>query len=236
MSKAQLTRKPPTVLAKSLEKFTAMTFGHIRIQDSLQFLNCSLDKLVSNLRERGVNEKKTLQETYPTAYTYFKNKWPLIEDEAFELLTRKGVYPYEYINSWDKFNESKLPGIDCFHSKFTNSNISNEDYRFAQELWSKFCLQNIGDLHDLYMNTDVMLLGDVFESFRCTTLVKYNLDPAHFVTAPSLSWSACLKMTKVQLELITDPNMSMFIDMALYGGISSILSPHAKANPPNLPD
>ena len=86
------------------------------------------------------------------------------------------------------------------------------------------------------MNTNTMLLADVFESFRRTSLEKYKLDPAHFVTAPSLSWSACLKMTKVQLELITDPNMSMFIDMALYGGISSILSPYAKANQPQLPD
>ena len=152
------------------------------------------------------------------------------------MLTRKGVYPYEYIDSWDKFDECKLPSIGCFYSTLTNSNISEEDYKFALELWEKFHLKNIGDLHDLYMNTDVMLLADVFESFRSTTIEKYKLDPAHFMTAPSLSWSACLKKTKVKLELLTDPDMSMFIDKSLLGGISAILSPYAKANNPQCPD
>merc|ERR1711892_677279 len=86
------------------------------------------------------------------------------------------------------------------------------------------------------MNTDVMLLSDVFESFRSTTLDKYKLDPSHFMTVPSLSWSACLKKTKVKLELLTDPDMSMFIDKSLIGGISAILSPYAKLNYPQYPD
>ena len=72
-------------------------------------------------------------------------------------------------------------------------------------------------LHDLYMKTDVMLLADVFEGFGKQCLKKYKLDPAHFLTAPSLSWSACLKLTKVKLELLTDIDMSMFIDMSLIG-------------------
>ena len=79
-------------------------------------------------------------------------------------------------------------------------------------MWVKFKLKNIGDLHDLYMNTDVMLLADVFEGFKTQCMKKYKLDPAHIMTAPSLSWFACLKLTKVKLELITDPDMSMFID------------------------
>ena len=86
------------------------------------------------------------------------------------------------------------------------------------------------------MNTDVMILADVFESFRNTTLQKYKLDPAHFMTAPSLSWSACLKKTKVKLELLTDPDMSMFIDKSLLGGISAVLNPYARANNPQCPD
>merc|ERR1711875_46051 len=82
----------------------------------------------------------------------------------------------------------------------------------------------------------VMILADVFESFRNTTLHKYKLDPAHFMTAPSLSWSACLKKTKVKLELLTDPDMSMFIDKSLLGGISAVLIPYARANNPQCPD
>ena len=130
--------KAPTVVAKSLEKFTSMDIGHIRIQDSLQFLNCSLDKLVSNLREKGEKDNKTLKETFPTTYTYFKREWSHIEEDAFDMLSRKGVYPYEYIDSWDKFEETKLPSIEHFYSTLSDSNISETDYEFAQKLCEKF--------------------------------------------------------------------------------------------------
>ena len=80
-------------------------------------------------------------------------------------------------------------------------------------------------LNDIYMNTDVMLLADVFESFRNTTMTKYKLDPAHFLTAPCLSWAACLRQTQVKLELMTDPDMNMFIDKSLLGGMSGVFTP-----------
>ena len=88
----------------------------------------------------------------------------------------------------------------------------------------------MGDLHDLYLETDVMLLADVFETFRRTIMKQYKLDPAHFITAPGLSWTACLKLTKVQLELLRDPDMVMFIDMTMIGGVSVVLFPFARAN------
>ena len=103
-------------------------------------------------------------------------------------------------------------------------------------MWIKFKLKNLGELHDLYMNTDVMILADVFESFRKTSLEKYKLDPAHFLTAPSLSWTACLRKTGVSLELMTDPDMSMFIDMSLLGGVSGVFEPFKKANNPQMGD
>ena len=111
-----------------------------------------------------------------------------------------------------------------------DENISKDDYEFAKTLYNSFKLQNLGELHDLYMATDVMLLADVFESFRETALSKYELDPAHYLTAPSLSWAACLKMTGVEIELMTDIDMSMFVDRGLIGGVSAILEPYAKAN------
>ena len=86
------------------------------------------------------------------------------------------------------------------------------------------------------MDTYVMLLADVFETFRKSTMDKYKLDPAHFMTAPSLSWAACLKLTKVKLDLLTDPDMSMFIDMSLIGGYSGVTNPFAKANHPQCTD
>ena len=113
-----------------------------------------------------------------------------IEDEnIFELLCRKGVYPYEYFDSWDKFTETKLPDIEEYYSALKDENISKDDYEFAKTLYNSFKLQNLGELHDLYMATDVMLLADVFESFRETALAKYELDPVHYITGPSLSWA-----------------------------------------------
>ena len=124
-----------------------------------------------------------------------------------------------------RFEEKQLPEIQHFYSSLTGENISVEDYKFGQKLWRKFNLKNIGGLHDLYMETDVVLLADVFETFRRSIMKKYKLDPAHFITAPGLSWVACLRMTKVKLELLTDPDMSIFIDMTMLGGFSAVLNP-----------
>ena len=98
----------------------------------------------------------------------------------------------------------------------------------------KFQWKDLGELCDLYMNTDVMLLADIFESFRKTSLEKYKLDPAHFLTAPSLSGSACLRKTKVMLELLTESDIEMFIDMSLIGGMSGVFNPLAFANNPQM--
>ena len=137
-------KNPPEVLEKSLEKFTAMTIGNIEIKDSLNFMSCSLDKLVSNLKEKGKKENKTLQETFPNTYAYFKKSWNHVGEDAFEMLTRKGVYPYEYINPMERFKEKQLPEIQHFYSSLTGEDISVEDYQFGQELWRKFNLKNIG--------------------------------------------------------------------------------------------
>ena len=142
------------------------------------------------------------------------------------------VYPYDYMDSFDKFNETKLPHKDEYYNILKRKGISDDDYTFAVKIWNEFKLKNLGQLHDLYMNTDVMLLADVFESFRKTSIKTYKLDPAHFLTAPSLSWAACLRLTKIRLELLTDPDMNIFIDRSLLGGMSGVFIPIAKANNP----
>ena len=152
------------------------------------------------------------------------------------MLTKKGVYPYEYMDESEKFKETKLPDKKEFFSKLYNKHITDEKYEFAQFMMAGFRLRNLGELHDLYMTVDTVLLSDVFENFRNTCLSKYKLDPAHFMTAPSLSWSACLKKTRVELELLTDVDMNLFIDKGLIGGVSAILNPYAKANNKKSPD
>ena len=125
-------------MAKSLEKFTAMDIGPIRIQDSLQFLNYSLDKLVSNLKDKGLKDTKSLKDTFPTVYTYFKKEWGhQDEEEVFQLLTKKGVYPYECIDSFERFKYTKLPEKEKYYSNLSKKDIINEEYKFAKKVWSK---------------------------------------------------------------------------------------------------
>ena len=225
--------KAPKVIAKSLESFLSIKLGTLEFKDSLQFLNSSLDKLVKNLKDKGCKEKKHVKETFPNTYAFFKQNYKQMDEDLFELLTRKGVYPYEYMDSWEKMEKASLPNKEDYFSKLSGS-ISEKDYMFAQEIWEKFNLQNLGELHDLYMGTDVNLLADVYETFREFNLKHYKLDPAHFLTAPSLSWSACMKYTGVKLELSTDPDMNILFDQGLIGGISFISNQYARANNPDL--
>ena len=146
------------------------------------------------------------------------------------MLLRKGVYPYEYIDSWEKFNETALPAKEAFYSNFNIEDISNEDYAHAQKVWDVFKINNLGDYHDLYVQNDTLLLEDVYENFRNMCLEKYELDPTYFVSALGLAWQACLKKTGVKLELITDYDMILMIEKGIRGGICQATHRYAKAN------
>ena len=134
-------------------------------------MSSSLDSLTKNLVSGG--KKLFCFEDY--------------SELQYDLLTRKGVYPYEYINSWDRFSETQFPPIDTFYSNLNMSSIIEEDYQQAQKVWEEFRNQNLGDYHDLYLRTDVALLANVYEAFRDTCLKHYKLDPAHFYTSPGLA-------------------------------------------------
>ena len=118
----------------------------------------------------------------------------------------------------------------------TDSHISDEDYKHWQAVWEAFSCTTLGDYHDLYLRTDVLLLADVFENFRRMCLHQYKLDPAHYYTSPGLSWDALLKHTGVQLELLSDVDMHLFIEKGLRGGISMINGRFARANNPMMKD
>ena len=146
------------------------------------------------------------------------------------LLTRKGVYPYDYVTSIKQLKETKLPPKEAFYSKLTNEEIKDEDYLHANNVWNTFNCQTIQDYHDLYLKSDVLLLADVFENFRKTCLKHYKLDPCHYYTAPGLAWDACLKLTKQELQLLTDYDMLMMFEKGIRGGISHISKKYAEAN------
>ena len=124
----------------------------LRFIDSFKFIVSSLDSLMNNLVKGG--RKLIGFEDYL--------------EEQYELLMRKGIYPYEYMSSWDKFEETQLPPIEAFYSNLSMSNISDDDYQHVQKVWSAFSINNLGKYHDLYLHTDVILLANVFEAFRDT--------------------------------------------------------------------
>ena len=124
------------------------------------------------------------------------------------------------MSSWDKFEEIQFLPIEAFYSNLNMSNVSDDDYQYMQHVWKEFGIRNLGDYHDLYFRTDVVLL---FEAFRGTCLEHYKLDPTHFYTSPELAWKACLKKTGVKLELLTDPDMLLMFEHGIRGGITQVV-------------
>ena len=108
------------------------------------------------------------------------------------------------MDSWEKFDETSLPDKKAFYSKRNVENITDTDYAQAQKVQEVFEIKNLGEYYDLYVKCDTLLLADAFENFRDKCIKIYELDPAHFVSAPGLAWQACLKKTGVNLQLLTD--------------------------------
>ena len=202
------------VIPNNMEKYMAFFLGkHLKFIDSLQFMNSSLQSLVENISPSDM--KYTSQE---------------FQGENLRLMSKKGVYPYDYMDNFDKFNDKQLPTKEKFYSLLNDENISDEDYNHAKNVWNVFKLETMGEYHDLYLKSDVLLLADVFETFRKTCLHYYKLDPCHYFTSPGLSWDAMLKMTGVKLELMSDIDQYLFIEKGIRGGVSYISKRYAKAN------
>ena len=214
----------------------------LRFIDSFRFMSTSLSELVDNMsgnfnsieckscieNNRCEQCKKLIErliKKFPSAYQFCNGNL-----NKFVLLLRKGVYPYEYMDSWEKFNETVLPPKKDFYSNLNLEDISDEDYKHAQKVWDVFEIKNLGEYHDLYVQSDTLLLADIFENFRNMCLNIYELDPVYFVSAPGLAWQACLKKTGVKLELITDYDMLLMIEKGIRGGICQATHRYARAN------
>ena len=150
--------------------------------------------------------------------------------EKRDLLLRKGVYPYDWVDSIDKFSEIQLPPQELFYSKLNDEGISDEDYLHAQEVWKEFNCKTFRDYHNIYNVSDVLILADVLENFRDVCNENYGIDSAHHYTAPGLAWDAALKMTKIELELLSDYDMLLMIQKEIRGGISMISNRYGVSN------
>ena len=208
----------------------------MKFVDSLSFMNKSLDKLVENLRNGDKYDLSNFKHTIK----YFKNKYPSITNEQLKLVVKKGEFPYEYITDDSKFNDSCLPEKKWFNSKLTPLDINkngdakqlDKKYDHALKVWNTFNIKNLGEYNDLYLSLDVLLLADVFENFRTICLSNYGLDPAYYLTAPSLSMDALLKGYGKKIEVFNEDqsDMYLFVEKMIRGGISMICHRHAKSN------
>ena len=193
-----------SVIPNGLEKYMSFTLNkNIIFIDSMLFINSSLDKLVGNLND----------------FKYLSREF---KGEQLELVKQKGVYPYEYMNSFKSFKEDRLPDKGCFFNSLKHCIVSKEEYFRACNVWKVFGIKNFGEYHDLYLETDVLLLCDVFETFISVCLKDYSLDPCHYFSSPGLSWDAMLKMTGIKLEKISNTDVHLFLEKGMRGGISYI--------------
>ena len=194
--------------------------------DSNQFYKGSLDSHASNLEDSD-----------------FKYLLSEFLADKLEILKGKDPYPYEWIESYEKFNYQQLPPKECFYSSLKDGkrdkgdgHIPDEEYLHLKNAWKEFNFNTFKDFHNHYLKKDVLLLVDTFEKFISTNLKYYNLDPCHYFSAPGLLWDAMLKMTKVELEKINDPDIHLFIEKGMRGGISYVSKRYSKANNKYCPD
>ena len=226
-------------------------------------MNTALSTLVDNLSEinkckceetkdkkitlkiKTVNDKKTLITSCKTCKSKesqlvsdLRKKFPSTyklcnkNSAKFILLLRKGVYPYEYMDSMDRFDETTLPNIEKSYSNLQLKHISKDDYKHANKVWDTFEIKTLGEYH---VQADTAQLSDVLESFRSLCLKEYQLDPAYFVSTPSLAYEAMIKITKRKIELFTDIDMLLMPEKGIRGGLMQVIKKHGIANNKYLP-
>ena len=192
---------------------TRNKYFKIVFKDSLKFMASSLEALVNNLPEGALNNL---------------NKY--FTPEQVKLLKQKGFFPYDYMDDIKKLKDKKPPPQKAFYSKLTGKGINNYNYNHVLNVWKTWKMKTFTEYLELYNVTDVLLLADVFENFRDICLKNYGLDPVYYYTAPGLAWDAMLKMTGVNLELLSNIDMLLMVEKGIRGGISIISNRYGKAN------
>ena len=173
--------------AKNKAKNKVKTVTHkLKSIDSYRFTQDSLSNLVDNLS--GINNKVSEVDkkiSHASLIEKFPNTYQLCNKDLnkLALLLRKGVYPYDYMDSWKIFKEESLPDKESFYSELNNEHITDEDYAHAEKVWDTFKIKNLGEYHDPHVQSDTSLLADVLENFRDKCTEKYELHPAHFLSA-----------------------------------------------------
>ena len=213
------------VIAQTMEKYLQVEWGErIVFRDSLQFLSASLDSLITSLtssKGKFTYFDRHIRQQFNHRH-YGADRASILEN--IDLLQKKGVFPYEYVDSFDRLDEKRLPTRDQFFDRLHDKECSEEDYSRAVKVWKTFQCEDLADYMFLYLSCDVLLLADVFENFRSTSFEFYTLDPAYYLSAPQLAWDALLKYSQLHIQLQTDPEIYRMIQPAIRGGHLSRIS------------
>ncbi|XP_022179368.1 uncharacterized protein LOC111039984 [Myzus persicae] len=204
----------------SFSKFINNTFS-VRFVDTCRFMASSLAHLAENLSSANFDK--------------FREVAKVFAPSEMSMATRKGVYPYEYTDSWDKLQVPSLPDKFLFYSALTETHVCDEDYDHATRVWSHFDCSSLGEYSDLYLQIDVLISADIFENVRDICMTTYHLDPAQYFTLPGFSFDCMLKLTKVELFLLDDYEKILFIESGTRGGLVQASKRYARANNPETP-
>ena len=215
------------IILKSSEKYMSIIINeNILFLDSLQFCKASLDTLAGNLQDSD-----------------FKHLMSEFLEDKLKILRKKDACPYEWVDSYEKINYKELPPKEAFYLSIDDGkrgkgdgHISDERYSHLKNVWNIFNFKTFKDFHNHHLKKDVLLLVDVFQKFIFTCFKYYNLDPCHYFSSPRLTWDAMLKMTKIELEKISNPDMHLFIEKGMRGGICYVSKRYGKANNEFGPD
>ena len=193
-------------------------------KDSFNFLSSSLDKITNSLKQSNCTFNILHNQMTKLGYS----------NEVIESIKQKGVFPYEWFTDLSKLNETSLPPKNMFFSTLKNSGISNEEYDLATSIYEKSKCKSMKDYLLLYLFCDVLILTEAFQKFREIIFNVHKLDPAHFVTLPSLSMESALFDSKIEIDLLNDITVFNEIENNICGGFTSVVQSRNTFNNPNL--
>ena len=155
-----------------------------KIKSNCEFIGFRGNRSKHKCKECNDTSAKSVDdsiEMFPRTYKFCNG-----DHNKFVLLLKKGVYPYEYMDSWERFSET-LPPKKSFYSELNLEDIGDKGYLHAQKVWDASGIRNLGEYHDFYVQTDTLSLSDVYEKFWDKCIEIYGLDPSHFLSAPGLA-------------------------------------------------
>ena len=189
------------VIPTNMERFLAFSVGRLQFLDSFQFASESLDSLVKSVPDEDL--------------VYTREAYP--DEQQFKDMRVKGIFPYDMITSLEMITSTEaieFPSKDDFYNKLYDTPVDDAQWERAKRMFEKYCPnKTLGEYHDLYLHADVLLLADFFEKYRKMCLAHYGVDPLHYFSAPGMAWDSALKMTGVELELITSEDQYLFVEV-----------------------